>query len=69
MTILTYHWLMQKKTAKDKITSGVINFLQQKAIKPSSNRNAASSSLKCKVKTSKKKSSKKAKLTKNKFKL
>ena len=48
----------QKKTAKDKITSGVNIFLQQKAIKPPSNRNATSSSLKRKVKTSKKSSKK-----------
>ena len=55
-----------KKTAKDKITSGVNNFLQQKAIKAPSNRNASSSSLKRKVKTSKK-SGKKPKLSNGKF--
>ena len=55
-----------KKTAKDKITSGVNNFLQQKAIKPPSNIIAGSPSLKRKVKTSKK-SRKKPRLSNEKF--
>ena len=55
-----------KKTAKNTITSGVNNFLQQKAIKPPSNRIAASSSLKRKVKTSKK-PRKKPRLSNEKF--
>ena len=58
---------MQRKKQLKKIVSGVNNFLQQKGIKPSSNRNATSPSLKCKVKTSKKKSNKKPKLSSSKF--
>ena len=58
-----------KKTAKNKITSGINDFLQQKTIKPQSNQNTISTSLKRKATTSKskKKSNKKAKLIKNKF--
>ena len=52
-----------KKTAKNKIVSGVNNFLQQKPIKPPSKSIATSSSLKRKVKASKKKSNKKPKLS------
>ena len=51
-----------KKTAKNTITSGVNHFLQRKAIKPPSKSNVTSSSLKRKVKTSKK-SKKKPKLS------
>ena len=67
MTIPACHYLKrQKKKTKNKITSGVKNFLQLKAIKPPSNRIAASSSLKRKVKTSKK-SRKKPRLSNEKF--
>ena len=51
-----------KKTAKNKVVSGVNNFLQKKAIKPPSKSIVTSSSLKRKVKTSKK-SKKKPKLS------
>ena len=55
-----------KKTDKNKITSGVNNFLEQKAIKPPSKSIATSSSLKRKAKASKK-SDKKPKLSKGEF--
>ena len=55
-----------KKTAKNKIVSGVNNFLQQKTIKPPTKSFASSSSLKRKAKASKK-STKKTKLSKGGF--
>ena len=55
-----------KKTAKNKIVSGVNNFLQQKTIKPPTKSFASSSSLKRKAKASKK-SAKKPKLSKGGF--
>ena len=55
-----------KKTAKDQITRGFKNIVQQKAIKPLTNRVGSSSSLKRKAKVSKK-SAKKPKLSKGGF--